>query len=569
MGFDYNYKQANLPERSDNFNSDSNGEEDVLKHFRFDINDAFTEPYMGYLFFLIGKSDQEVMDWLIDNLDTLDSVTGKEIAYFIVTREIPLKTEKNTEFAYLKVRKQLRNSKIKPLVEDGRVTFNFSKNVLQDMTYAVDNIAKKLGILSSLPCLLIFDATLSKKYGVLKLTPKNIPLFIPLLREVINEINRDSKTYSQIKKYHELKENIAKISKDIESQTNSELISKRDNLLKQRHALEPEIYVLFNNSCVKLFEKYCTNYPEFSNNYFIMNISDKEQFYGKNWLYSPSNEIVKFSLTTPHQDTSGNTLILCVWAYTEDRKSEIATISQELFDNSAILEIKPPANSDIKLIFQISCTFHGNDTKNYSKQLFWDGKTGHTLFEIQIPEKSSNNLKGGLIQIRHEGSLIGQIQFTLHLQNKQTANINTNNQRFTSAFISYASQDREKVLARIQGMMKAAPDLEIFMDIKDIKSGEFWKERLKDFIRDSDVFYLFWSSHAKNSYWVNREIKCAIRCLKNKGESFISPIPLESPDISPPPDELKDLHFNDPILPYLKINKHRNLGGIIKNFFKH
>jgi hypothetical protein len=567
MGFVY--KHVDSIKSTVGGSSDKNDFDAILDHFRFDINNVFTEPYLGYLFFLVGKSDNKVMDWLVDNIDALDSLTGKEIAFFIVTREIPFSTRKKTELTGLKRSKnleQLKNSKIEPLIKEGRISIDFSKNVLQDMTYAVDNIAKNLGILSSLPCLLIFDAKLSKKYGVLKLNTKNTISIIPLLREVIDEINKDISIFSQITRYHNLKRNIARINQEIESQTNADIkIPERDNLLKQIEYLEPEIHTLNNNSCVKLVEKFCKNYPEFLNNYNIMNISDKEQFYGKNWLYSPSQEIVKFLLTLPPQNPSENTLHLCVWAYTEDKKTEIEKLSQEIYDKSTQLEITSSSNSDIKSIFQINCTLYG---ENYSKQLFWDGKVGSALFIIPIPETRSNNQKDGLIQIRYEESLLGQIQFTLNLINKQTPNIDTKNRRFTSAFISYASQDRGKVLARIQGMMKAAPDLEIFMDIKDIKSGEFWKDRLKEAIRDSDIFYLFWSQHAKKSLWVNREIKCALQCVKNKGESFISPIPLESPEDSPPLDELKNLHFNDPILPYIKNSEERSIEGIIKKLFR-
>ena len=85
------------------------------------------------------------------------------------------------------------------------------------------------------------------------------------------------------------------------------------------------------------------------------------------------------------------------------------------------------------------------------------------------------------------------------------------------------------------------------MDIKDIKSGQKWKESIRKFIETSDIFYLFWSKNAKDSNCVEKEWRCA---LKLKGIDFIDPVPLDSPEDVPPPVELTEKHFNDWTLAY-------------------
>jgi len=64
--------------------------------------------------------------------------------------------------------------------------------------------------------------------------------------------------------------------------------------------------------------------------------------------------------------------------------------------------------------------------------------------------------------------------------------------------------------------------------------AETWKE-----IAEDDVFYLFWSAAAKASPWVEKEWRCA---LERRGENFIDPVPLVSPDIVRPPEELAGKH---------------------------
>src|SRR5439155_11200967 len=83
-------------------------------------------------------------------------------------------------------------------------------------------------------------------------------------------------------------------------------------------------------------------------------------------------------------------------------------------------------------------------------------------------------------------------------------------ERPRTAFASYASPDRDAVLARVQGIQKALPDLNVFLDVASLRSGERWEERLRAELTSRDVFYLFWSSHAKQSSWVEWEWRTAL-----------------------------------------------------------
>ena len=120
--------------------------------------------------------------------------------------------------------------------------------------------------------------------------------------------------------------------------------------------------------------------------------------------------------------------------------------------------------------------------------------------------------------------------------------------RYRKAFASYASEDRDAVLARIQGMQKVAPDLDVFLDALALRSGEQYERRLLALIPVQDVFYLFWSEHAKRSSWVEKEWRCAFH---TRGSEFIDPVPLVSPRIVPPPPELADKHFDDWVLAFM------------------
>jgi hypothetical protein len=178
------------------------------------------------------------------------------------------------------------------------------------------------------------------------------------------------------------------------------------------------------------------------------------------------------------------------------------------------------------------------------EKIKWTGKYGKASFQVHIPEKY------GKPEIKFNSKVfcgeipICKLAFIIKIKNaKQTQPIET--KRFEKAFISYASEDRERVFARLQGMARTAPYLDFFIDVLSLRSGQDWEKRLKEEITVADLFFLFWSRYALESEWVDKEWRYA---YNKKGIEFIEPIPLDSPDIAPVPEELKSKHFNDLLL---------------------
>ena len=94
---------------------------------------------------------------------------------------------------------------------------------------------------------------------------------------------------------------------------------------------------------------------------------------------------------------------------------------------------------------------------------------------------------------------------------------------------------------------------EFFQDLLSLEPGERWERALYREIDKSDVFYLFWSSAAKQSEWVMKEVDYAI---KRKGNDdfappAIVPVIIEGPPPVAPPPELAHLHFNHHIIYFM------------------
>ena len=122
-----------------------------------------------------------------------------------------------------------------------------------------------------------------------------------------------------------------------------------------------------------------------------------------------------------------------------------------------------------------------------------------------------------------------------------------------TAFASYASPDRADVERSVQGIETGAANLDVFIDVDKLRAGQDWLEKINAYISTSDILYLFWSRNAAKSQWVDKEWRLGFQL---KGLPFISPFPLESPELVPPPAELSSLHFNDRHLMFIMAQRY-------------
>jgi hypothetical protein len=178
------------------------------------------------------------------------------------------------------------------------------------------------------------------------------------------------------------------------------------------------------------------------------------------------------------------------------------------------------------------------------RKLRWRGHADSVQFEASVPADAEQRTILGKVVVAQDAVPIGHIVFKLRIL-AETAERASGNvpageaRRYEKAFISYASEDRTKVQARVQ-MLEAA-GIQYFQDLLSLGPGVRWRRRLYREIDSSDVMFLFWSAAAKASQWVEREWRYA---LDNKGLDFIVPVPVEGPPIPSPPAELADLQFS-------------------------
>ena len=203
-------------------------------------------------------------------------------------------------------------------------------------------------------------------------------------------------------------------------------------------------------------------------------------------------------------------------------------------------------------LLRVRVAVPGFEISDAEDTIIWEGEIGNASFPIRAPGSMALGTYPCLAHVYANGLQAAKIHFILEVASQSSAvrPVESEHHTIRSAFASYASADRDEVLARVQGIQKALPDLDVFLDVASLRSGQVWAERLSAEILRRDIFYLFWSKAASQSEWVRREWQLA---LANRGPHFIDPVPLIDPREAPPPPELAGhLHFNDWVLAYMR-----------------
>lgn len=253
---------------------------------------------------------------------------------------------------------------------------------------------------------------------------------------------------------------------------------------------------------------------------------------------------VQFSAIAPKVLTKGEYTIISVVMYEESCRY----IVDELI--SAINEPTQETRSGLQKVnegAEIKIVLNSPDLaiEDNIETGIWQGDYLDFSFALQLPPDFKKRQILLTASVYINDVIASKLKFIVKCSSLFEQKIQISRTDVFSAFISYASQDRNRVAAIIQGMKKARPDLDVFFDVDSLRSGDDWELALREEIERRDVLFLCWSHFACESKWVNYEWRYA---FEKKGIDGIEPVPIESPDVCPPPEELRKKHFNDKLL---------------------
>ena len=265
---------------------------------------------------------------------------------------------------------------------------------------------------------------------------------------------------------------------------------------------------------------------------------------------SPDSDNVSFSIYAPTTIAPGKNFDLFVWAYKLYQRAEVAELAGF---HGKYEEVNPP-KGPIPLIKGDLLQVHLKlpppfKIEDEFDSIMWLGERTNATFSATTPLDIEIGEYPGSVEIYLRSVRVLRINFTIEIGNANNRPIDKSRQAksYRTAFASYAHEDGSDVLQTVQGI--AINKVDVFVDHLSIPAGALWEQTIFTEIETRDQFLLFWSTHARKSEWVEKEWRYA---LKTRGLGIIQPIPLESPDIAPPPLELASLQFEDKYRIYRK-----------------
>lgn len=266
---------------------------------------------------------------------------------------------------------------------------------------------------------------------------------------------------------------------------------------------------------------------------------------------------VECSVFAPPEAGIGEDLLVQVFAHCPEQSAEAAVLARQFDPDSTkrgfrTLERIIPRGTPLAFHLEIPTLVVDEPIQT----LIWSGRAESVQFAVSVPPGRRQGTAIGTVIVSVRSVPVGHIKFILKVSMEQAREprpvpLGDQAQTYSMAFISYAAADRARVIPRVQ--MLRAMGIDFFQDVLDLEPGARWEQKLYGHIDACDLFLLFWSSAAKDSEWVMREVTYA---LKRKGGDDLAPpeirpVIIEGPPIVPPPQILSHLHFNDSLAYFL------------------
>lgn len=271
---------------------------------------------------------------------------------------------------------------------------------------------------------------------------------------------------------------------------------------------------------------------------------------------SNAGDQVDCSVFAPPEIQKGEDIFIQVWLHLPQLGDQAKAMAVE-FDESAtqraFQSLKVPLEKGDELSFVLET--EGIEINNKVQHITWNGSIQSVQFAASVPPDFAKSKAIFTLRVFMGEMPVGHIMFIIKTTSEPVAAVaqplGTEAKRYKKAFISYSSKDRDEVLKRVQMLDKVG--IEYFQDVLNLNPGERWERKLYENINDSDVFFLFWSTAAKDSKWVLQELEYAIKRKQGIDDNppLIQPVPIEGPPIVSPPEILGHMHFNDRILYFI------------------
>lgn len=130
------------------------------------------------------------------------------------------------------------------------------------------------------------------------------------------------------------------------------------------------------------------------------------------------------------------------------------------------------------------------EIEDNTESQIWQGGYLNFSFAVEVPEQYKKRKILFVASVYINDIIATRLKFVAKCKSLIKQKIDVTREDVLSAFVSYASQDRNRVARIIQGMKKARPGMDISFDVDSLRSGDDWEKALWHEINKRDVLFL-------------------------------------------------------------------------------
>lgn len=161
-------------------------------------------------------------------------------------------------------------------------------------------------------------------------------------------------------------------------------------------------------------------------------------------------------------------------------------------------------------------------------------------FHFQTPRVLRDRLEGEIC-VYYKALALGRIPLQIEIGGETHKRLHSELDNFSTVFLSYAHKDH-RVMKTILPTIKALSEV-VYIDCESLRSGDQWNERLREMIKESNIFQLLWSKNSARSPFCQQEWAYALTLVDQKPPRFIRPVYWSEKLDPEPPPELTSFHF--------------------------
>lgn len=253
---------------------------------------------------------------------------------------------------------------------------------------------------------------------------------------------------------------------------------------------------------------------------------------------APPERGVQFHAWAPAAVPPGQAVAIDIWAALPGHADTVAELARQAGPPTP----EPPTPAEGATLVTLQLRIDGLIPVAPTQRLSWAGRPAHARFDVVLPERVRSGAHAARVKVAVGGLPVGELSFVLQVSadaapGAAPADAHAARRMLRSAYASYTPVDREQVDQCLAELHLVAPDLEVYLDAPDLRHDDHWRERIERRLARNERLFLFWSSAAAESPWVDFEWRTTMR---RRGPSVIDVVLLEPPRVAPLPPELAD-----------------------------